>query len=219
MSIRYKFTAAVIAASFILPVTSLHLYAAESAKPAVSATTQKEDNEMIKTSEDAHNAFRDLRAARLAIFNGYIEQANQLMHQAEASLEKARSMQDILSVQTNHALPNSGAYIPVDVSLALSESFVPTKEKESVIQKVNQFLFKKDRKRAVDALKAANIDVMVSTALLPIDASLENIKQATTLFEQKKFYEANLALKAVEDSIIVENYNTDNIPVQGSKKN
>ena len=40
---------------------------------------------------------------------------------------------------------------------------------------------------------------------------------AVKLMGEKKYYEANLALKAVEDSIIVERYDVDGVPVQGKK--
>jgi len=218
MNIRSRLTTVAIVASSIFPVAGLQARAAEPVRAAAATMVKAEDNEMLRTSEDAQKALRDIRAARIAIFNGSGEQAVKLVSQADADLKRARAMEDTLAVQTKKAVPNGGAYVPVDVSLALSEDFVPTPQKESLIQKVDQFLSRKDRKHAIETLKAANVDVTVSALLIPVDASLERVSQAATLLGQQKYYEANLALKAVEDSVVIDSYTTDNIPAQGSKK-
>lgn len=94
------------------------------------------------------------------------------------------------------------AYIPFDTSLALAKDFKATAEKQASIEDANRDIAKGAREQAVAVLKAANIGVTVSTALIPVFASRQHIRDAAALLGQKKYYEANLALKAVEDLVV-----------------
>ncbi len=107
-------------------------------------------------------------------------------------------------------------YVPFDSLLTLSEGFMPTAEKQETLKKANERLAKGEHKEAAKALRLANIDVTVTAMLVPAKGSLQHVKDAAKLINEKKYYEANLALKAVEDAIVVVSYSVDAVPVQGA---
>ena len=78
-------------------------------------------------------------------------------------------------------------------------------------------LHKGETKQAMETLKVAGIDVALNTELLPIQSAKTHIDDAAKLIGEGKYYEANLALKAVEDSVITEVFNTDAIPQNKAK--
>jgi Ser-tRNA(Ala) deacylase AlaX len=121
------------------------------------------------------------------------------------------------ALMTQKQVDDKDAYIPFDTSMALAEGFVPDEAKQAALTKANTHLEKGEKANAVEALKLANIDVSVSAAMIPAAISLKHVEDAVKLLSEKKYYEANLALKAVEDSVLVETYDINAIPAQGTK--
>ncbi|MCC6195174.1 MAG: YfdX family protein [Burkholderiales bacterium] len=229
MNARLKMTVTALSAllSAGALVAASPALAADAAKPAataaakqdaVAAASQKaKDDAMIKTVDEAYLAMREVQAARLAIFNGSPDQAQKFISQAKANMQLAQGKAKDFAINTQKQAASGDAYIPIDTSLALSEGFKATKEKQAAIDKANQHLAKGEHKNAVEVLRLANIDLTESAALIPAKAVLSHINDAATLIGEKKYYEANLALKAAEDAVIVEAYSVDAIPVQGQK--
>lgn len=231
MNARAKFTVTALSAllSAGALATASPVLAADMAKPAAGTATaarqdavasvseKAKDDTMIKTVDEAYRAMREVQAARLAIFNGMPDQAQKFVDQAKADMQVAQSRTKDFAVKTQKEAASGDAYIPIDTSLALSEGFKPTKDKQAAIDKANQHLAKGEHKPAIEALRLANVDFTESAALIPAKAVLSHISDAATLLGQKKYYEANLALKAAVDAVIVEAYSIDAIPVQGPK--
>ena len=212
-------TAPVIGAGFA--------HAADATKPATAQASAQEtktvdaqlnateDKAIIKTMDEAYKAVRDIHAARVAIFNGTPDAAADLVKTAQADLKTATDkMKDFQVDKITPTLTND-AYVPFDTSIALSEGFKPTPEKQVTLQKANEHLAKGESKKAVDELKLANIDVTIAGAFIPAKTSLSHVTDAGKLLDQKQYYEANLALKAVEDSIVTQSFGVDEVPVQG----
>lgn len=92
-----KFTAPVAALALLAGTSAyaLQAYAADEAKPAnpVAQATKPaagaEDSQYMKISDEAYTAMRDVRAARLAIFNGDTEFAKKLVAEAKAKMDAA----------------------------------------------------------------------------------------------------------------------------------
>ncbi|WP_346892310.1 YfdX family protein [uncultured Roseibium sp.] len=190
--------------------------AAAPAKDAVATATQSsEDNAILKTANDAYKAIREVRAARLAIFNGQPDQATEFVNKAQADFKAAQAAMDTYAIKDKKTPKEGDSYLPFDSSLSLAEGFVPTQDKQQSLVKANEYLAKGNSKKAVEILKLANVDVSVSAALIPAKAGLAHVTDAAKLIGEKKYYEANLALKAIEDSVVVENYSVDEVPVQG----
>lgn len=229
MNARAKLTVTALSAllSAGALVTAAPAFAADAAKPATATATKPDavasvsekakDEAMIKTVDEAYRAMREVQAARLAIFNGMPEQAVKFVGQAKADMQVAQGRAKDFAVKTQKPAASGDAYIPIDTSLALSEGFKATKEKQAAIDKANQHLAKGEHKSAIEVLRLANVDLTESAALIPAKAVLSHITDAATLLGDKKYYEANLALKAAEDAVIVEAYSVDAIPAQGAK--
>ena len=195
-------------------------FAADAAKPktdAVAAVSAKaKDDAIINTVEDAYKALREIRAARLAIFNASTEEALKLTMEAQTNLQAAQGQVAQYAVKTQKPAAAGDAYIPFDSSMTLSEGFKATPEKQATLVKANEHIANGESKKAVEVLKAANIDLTLSAALIPANASVAHVNDAIALMKEQKFYEANLALKAIEDSVIIDSYSVDAIPVQGA---
>lgn len=158
---------------------------------------------------------RSIRAARLAIFNGQPEVATQMVQDAQKEMKTAEGMNPTHAITDKKAPTEGDAYLPFDLSLGLAEGFKPKPDKQQLLDKANEHIATGDTKKAVDELKLANIDVAISAALVPVKAGVAHLDDAAKLIGEKKYYEANLALKAVDDSVIIESYSADGVSEQG----
>ncbi len=203
-----KFSAYAVAA---LVVTACGLTACGQSK--VFAQT-KADQDAARLSKDGYAAIRDISQARLAIFNGQPGQAKTFTNEAQTAFEKAQrddrvftKAESDLRAPAGKTQPGSGtgasttpiAWIPVDGSLTLSEDYVDTPEKAAGVAKANKQFKEGDRKHAVETLKMVNIDVGFVSEVAPVDKTMAGIKKADQLIGEGKYYEANQALKGVED--------------------
>lgn len=209
-----------------LPSLALAVMIATSATTACSAqdtataeaeiaAAVKDDQTMLQIADDAHLGLRDIRVARISIFNGAPDDALTYAQAALANFDDALKMKDTLQVDTRKDAPDGDAYLPFDTSLMLAEGFLPTEEKAEKIDKANGHIANGETDQALETLKLAEVDVTLSAALVPAQTSRDHIADAVSLIRDGKFYEANLALKAVEDSVIIESYSVDTLPEQG----
>lgn len=171
----------------------------------------------IRTMAEAYDAMQSVHAARLAIFNGDTDSATKMVTQAKSDFDTASKSASQYAVQSSKSSAgNKETYLPFDSSISLVEGYMPSAEKQPAIDQANQHLAKGDSQKAVETLKDANVEVTVSAALIPLDKSMSNIGDAQKLMSDGKYYEANLALKAVEDLIFVDAYSVDGMPVHKS---
>ena len=77
-------------------------------------------------------------------------------------------------------------------------------EKAAQIAKVNEHLKKGENKQAVEVLRDAGVYLNLTAVLLPLEPTTSDVEKAAKLIGEDKFYEANLALKAAEDGVIVD---------------
>lgn len=170
---------------------------------------------MLKTADEALIAITRVHAARLALFNNNIEEVKARLIEATTALTK--SEKDLASMAiTDIGKPESKAkYLPFDMSMGMTEGFTVTEEHRSVLEKAVGLFQKGSREEAREVLRLAAIDVNISTALLPIDETTKHLAHATKLVDEGKYFEANLALKAIEDGVIVRDFLIDQIPAQG----
>ncbi len=207
---------------------------ASSTMPDEGGTPSAEDTQtrdMMKFSHNGHDAIDDIGAARLGLFDGHPKAAIQLMNKAQTAIDAAqREASDFkLPANTtgthtangkkiNNSEMNQGAtMVPVDGRMSLGEDYVATPEKQSHIDKANQHLKNGETKQAMDELKLAGVDVNFTLVLMPIDSAKQELQQALSLANQGKYYEANLQLKKIEDSLIITQESLINTPKDGSK--
>lgn len=191
------FTAAIITAVL---ATAPSLVSAQE----TSAIAQKQAAETLKISEQGFAAVQDVRLARLAIFQGVPEHAVKLADTA-AKLLADDSVEWKKFAKTNkHVALIGDQYIAIDGTVGISENFIATPEKQAAIKNANEQLAKGDKKGAVETLRLADIAVTQKLYLLPLKHAQKTVADAQKLLGEKKYYEANLALKAVEDSVVVD---------------
>jgi len=176
------------------------------------------NDEVIKVSQEVFDTVRNVRSARLAIFNGFPKDAEKFIAVAKSDIMAAVENADEYAIDSKVAANEDDLYVPFDSDIALADSFVPTPKKAEQIKSANSHLKKGNRKEAIEVLKLASIDIVFTAALLPVNLAQAHIDDAASLIGQGKFYEANLALKAVEDLIVVDSYGVDAVPAPKAAK-
>ena len=101
------------------------------------------------------------------------------------------------------------AWLPVDGTVSLNEDYTMQPTKSKAIAEANKSLAKGDRKGAMDKLKLADVDVNVTTAVVPLQQTINDVHQAAQLVDSGKYYEGSQKLRAVQDSAIIL---VDNMP-------
>jgi hypothetical protein len=183
-------------------------------KKIASKTAEKD---FVKVSEDAMLTMRNVHDARLAIFNGLPNQAQTYTDAAMARVQATLKDADKYAASTK-AMHRNDTYVPFDESLTVADAFVPTPDKMKHIAKANEHLRKGERKQALEVLKLGDVEVAVGTDLLPVKLAKKQIDQADKLIGEGKLYQANLALKSIEDAVIVESFGIDDLnPKAGAK--
>ena len=203
---------------------------------------QNRDKAIFETVDEAAQAIREIHQARLALFEGQTDAASKLVSSASDNLgmahdslarhalqmsdakgsAKAMPGKDAAAgpsgsgTQSAQAKTNDEAYLPIETSVSLAEGFVPAEQHKGALDQAGKQMSQGDQKGAVESLRLADIDIAVSAVVLPVNSSIQHVKDAVKLMGEQKYFEANLALKAVEDSVSVETWNAAGIPVQGT---
>jgi hypothetical protein len=156
-----------------------------------------------------------VRGARIAIFNGdpaaaktMVDDAAKLVGQAEKTAKDYVGR----SNQSGASEANPEEWIPVDGSITLGEDFTMTDKKKESIAKANELLKQGKASEAVAKLKETDIDVSYTRVMLPLSVASQRLAKAQSLLNDGKYYEANLALKGVEESAVVDTVALIDVP-------
>ena len=198
-------------------VGSPALAADTNANATTQAGQKTADKDFGKLSVDGVKAFRDVQAARLAIFNGEPDRAKTYLADAQGALGRAKGDDTVFmkaeaelktapgDKQSEGATSDQAkakvAWIPVDGQMAVDEDYTDSSAKTAEAAKPDA---KDQGSKATagrsDPLKLADLDVDFTAEVLPLQATIGQVNDAAELAGQNKFYEASLKLKAVEDS-------------------
>lgn len=194
---------------------SIHPAAAEdaktdAAKPAPAKTQQTSQTEKadMKVSQDGFKAMRAIHDARMAIFNGEPKVCGKLLNTAGHALAAAAKDESIAKVK--------GDMIPIDGNLALADTFVASEEKAKHIAAANEHFKKGDAKAGIEELKLGEIDVNYSRLLISVAGTKKHLDAAEGFAKEHKYYECNLALKAAEDSVVLDSVSLLEFPKAGA---
>ena len=211
-----------VVASPFLAVGAFAQSAAGDATPAshTPAKLTADQHVLRNFSESGHSAMRDIQDARFAIFDGNTKTALTLMQSAKSALAKARSKAPAYTRLENREASASGSAsnaavvqcVPIDGQLVLADNFVMTPEKQAHINKADEHLKKGEHEKALEELRLGEVDVDYTQLLIPIAQSQEHLDRAITLANDGRYYEANLALKAIEDSVVAESLDFADLP-------
>lgn len=213
--------AAAIATALGTAVVPPTLAAEAHTKASQETPAQKQtDQTLFKVSDDARMTMRNVDGARLAIFDGDPGQAqvyaDAAVTRVKATLKEADKYElDVQKKKTGaRAIANGEKFVPFDAGFTMAELLKPTKDDLKHISKANDFLHKGETGKALEDLKAGGIDVALTTDLVPVQSAEARIEDASKLIAKGKYYDANLELKAVEDSVITQMYDTNALPHQ-----
>ena len=99
--------------------------------------------------------------------------------------------------------------------MTLGEDYVVTPEKSASMAKANKQLKKGQKKEAMETLKLANTDINFVLEVAPLDKTISGVQNAARLMRDAKYYEANQALKGVEDGMRYDMETADEVPKAG----
>jgi hypothetical protein len=184
--------------------------AAELQEKAAQQTKVAQDS--IKVSEDALMTMRNVGSARLALFNGSPAKAQIYTDAAVTRATATLNDADKYALDINASKKDGEKYVPFNAGLTVAETLEPNNERLKAIANSSKPQGKSESQKATEPLKVDEIGVAVSTELLPIQAAKTHIEDAAKLIGEGKYYQANLALKAVQDSVITEIVDTSAIP-------
>ncbi|MCQ8240859.1 YfdX family protein [Rhizosaccharibacter radicis] len=180
--------------------------------PSPAQAAANEDFGLL--SRQGSTAFRDIRLTRIAIFNGQIGQAQRYLGDASTALQKARADASAYTKAESDLTPPPGVeqrkggneessgpvrWLPVDGALAVDENFAASPDKKAGMAKADTQLKSGDRKGALETLRLAGVDVTFDLEVVPIEKTIEAVQNAKTMMASGLYYEANQALKSVED--------------------
>lgn len=190
---------------------------------AMAAKASKADKILDKVSKEGNTAMRNVRWARVAIFDGQPQIAEKMLDEAKKNLDATEKQAPQLLVALKSKEKGTGVkpqtnLIPIDAWLVLSEDYVPTPGKTAKIKEANEHLKKGARGKAVEVLRAADIGVAITRILMPLKATIKNVDTASTLLKAHKYYEANLALKGAQDGLIMDTVGLDEPTVPAKKE-
>ena len=222
MKKHFATAAALASALFVIAHTSA-AQAAEKAPsekaPAKNGLTQ----DLTKVSNDGYAALRAIHEARLAIFNGDTKLGDEMLAKATKDLDAATKDARTFAVDmkaADHGKSRIGKsasdkmdLIPIDSDIVIADTFVPSPEKNKHIAKANDHLKSGNSKEAIEELRLGEVDVVFTRVLLPLATTTKRVTDAAQLANDHKYYEANLALKAAEDGIVIDTVDLLGTPV------
>ena len=195
----------------ILAVSALSGFvsAAQSSSTATQENTAVYVIESIKIPGHAKSVLSDTRAARVALFEGQTDAAIDLVQKALDTFDAGVAD---YAVELDD---DSGFGIPVDSSVEFNEGFQPTDTDAKVINQAGQLAQKGDSQAAVKAMIEGGIELDFKYAMLPVASTVVSLNNALGDLQSGSFYEANIALKAIETSLVIEDYGVADTSKQG----
>lgn len=182
-------------------------------------------------SQQGQQAFMDVVAARQDLFEAHVDQAKQQLAAAESALQTAQTDktaylksardlrgQDGKLMQVSAQDAKATAWLPIWSGMALRDDYVATPAKNQAVVQANEKIQQGDTKGAGEILKVAGVDVDYSTAVLPAQEILDLVHRANQELGHEQYWQANLTLKQVQNSLRYDNANVDVTPTSWFSK-
>ncbi|WP_295383922.1 YfdX family protein [uncultured Thiodictyon sp.] len=160
-------------------------------------------------------AVRAAHLARVALNDGYTEQAKKLLAEAHEQLEKVKADDKPVTVSAQVKVGTKAVesekdtvapdLIPILSDLQVIEDVAESPAKLDALGKAKGHLGKGERQQALEVLKAAEVGVASLEVSMPLGDTTALVDQARKLIDAGKLHEANLELKKVEDGLVREN--------------
>ncbi len=199
-------TAALAGAAFAPFVAA----AATADAAAVKAEQQQDkiDRLDFKVSQDGYQVMQNVRAARLALFNGDTDGARQFVDKARHGLDKTGRDDKALRAEAGGD-PN---LVSIDGDLVVSRDYALTPEKRQHLAVGRDHLKAGRHDKGIEELRLADVDVGYSRLLMPLRQTWQHLAEAARLIAAQKYFDANLALKDAEDGMSVDTVSLVEVP-------
>lgn len=185
-------------ATLVGGLAPLAAQAATPNSPTIKAEHKAATKDMnLQVSKDGYQAMHDVRAARLALFDGNTDQAKKLIDQAQQSLTKASHDETVLG-SNSKGDPN---LISIDGQLVVGHDYVATPEKTAHLKQGNENLKAGKKDAAIEQLKLADVDIGYTRIVMPLKETQKHVDEAAAYMFSKHYYDANLALKSAEGGL------------------
>jgi hypothetical protein len=183
---------------------------------AQTAKAYRTQESLLKTTDEALDAMTKVHSARLALFDNDIALATQSVKDAKSAVTNSESDLSSLLMRDFTNVDTENNYLPFDMSMSLTEGYKATEENKLALQRAYGLFESASPDDAVEVLRLANIDVQVSAAMLPFEDTLTRLDDALGNIEDGAYFDANLDLKAIADSVIINAFSIDAVPEQGN---
>ena len=216
----------------LLALTTAFLTVVQASAATPTETTPNKNGlakDLMKASSDGYSALRAIHLARIAIFNGETKRADEMLDKAKKDLDAATKDAQAYAADSKAAdhgkkgddksagdKTDSADMITIDGELGIADTFVPSTEKKKHIDKANDHLKSGHSKEALEELRLGEVEVIYSRVMLPLETTKKRVADAEKLAGEHKYYEANLALKAAEDGIVIDSVDLLGTPVPAS---
>lgn len=212
MKTNAKITAMLLATSMLVAAPMANLVQASESQNAPAAIEQAAKPVALKTSTEALSAMSAIHDARLALFDGDTDGAKTLV---KTALEAFQGDMGSYLIKDAEESAEDAYYLPIESAMRVSKSFVLTDEHNPALQAAGTHMTSGDQKSALQVLIDARIDVQMQAAMLPAAETVAHLKDADNAMSTGKFYDANLALKSIEQSVAIKTFAAADLPQQG----
>ncbi|MCW8925839.1 MAG: YfdX family protein [Xanthomonadales bacterium] len=195
-----------LAAGMVAAGAASVMAAEKTAKGAEESTQAQQD--LVRVSEDAMLGMQDMNRARMALFNGQPGMARTQIDAAVTRINAAVEEAETYAVDVDQENQDDW-YIPFDTQLAVTDAWVPENTKSDMQEKTSKHAGKDEMKKLDTDFTLSEVDMAMSAGMVPVKFAQEHIIKASKLISEGQFYDANLALKAVDDAVIVQTYAID----------
>ncbi|MGV2289098.1 YfdX family protein [Trinickia sp. YCB016] len=189
-----------------------NVVAAEPAQAAASVPNAKVAKDLRKLSQEGSKAFDQIGKARVALFDGKPEVAAKLVKEAQQSLKLAKK-DDTAFLKAESEMKGPAAemakadakepvqWLPVAGDISIVEDITKVPSKIDAANKANEQMKNGDRDGALETLRLADVKIRFTLAAVPLAKTIAAVDTADGLLTAKQYYEANLAMKQVQDSV------------------
>ena len=203
-----KFTATIVAAA--LATTGVAEIAnAASDTAAKDAEAVQVAGESIRVPANGKHILDGVHAARLALFDGNIDLAKDMISNSHNQINDHAAE---FAVKLKDA---KGFALPVESGLQFKEGFQPTDQHAPIINQAGAMIQNGQVDEAIGVMTNAGIELDIKVVLLPVAQTATHLDQALADIDAGHIHKANMALKAVETSIEIQDFQPGTLPSQG----
>ncbi|MBR7650896.1 hypothetical protein C3731_15865 [Brucella oryzae] len=213
-------SSSLIAASLTVPSfaeTAAKPAQADTTSPASSPTKSSSSsaqlaaiNKLDAISKDALNAVRGINFSRLAIFQGTPDEAKTILKKVKDDLDKAQKSTPALidklkaaGATTDEITAVQSGTLPIDMQVGVVDDYTLTPEKTEHIKKANEHLKNGRKNEAIEELKLADINIVVTETSANLPAIGKYVDQALSQLDDGKYYEANMTLIKAQSMVTI----------------